>query len=195
MPPATDTPATAIDQSARKRRFWRIGLLAVTVIVIIAALLIWRHHEAKEAAAAAARRAAALGITVTTATAHTGDINVYLEAIGTVTPVYTNAITSQVNGLVVAVNFKEGQVVAKGDALLDIDSRPYRASLLQAQGTLERDQSVLDQAQMDLTRYRAALERNAIAKQMVDDQEKLVLQDQGTVKNDRGTVQFDQLQV
>jgi multidrug efflux system membrane fusion protein len=67
--------------------------------------------------------------------------------------------------------------------------------LLQAQGTLERDQNVLAQAQMDLTRYRAALARNAIAQQMVDDQEKLVLQDQGTVKNDQGTVQFDQLQV
>ncbi len=195
MPPDTDTPAYAIDHSARNRQFWRVSLLAIIVIVIVVAVLIWRHHEAKEAAAAAAQRAAAAGITVTTATAHTGNINVYLEAIGTVTPVYTNAITSQVNGLVVAVNFKEGQVVRKGEALIDVDSRPYRATLLQAQGTLERDQSVLDQAQMDLTRYRAALERNAIAKQMVDDQEKLVLQDQGTVKNDQGTVQFDQLQV
>ncbi len=195
MPPDTDTPAYAIDHSARNRQFWRVSLLAVIVIVIVVAVLIWRHHEAKEAAAAAAQRAAAAGITVTTATAHTGNINVYLEAIGTVTPVYTNAISSQVNGLVVAVNFKEGQVVRKGEALIDVDSRPYRATLLQAQGTLERDQSVLGQAQMDLTRYRAALERNAIAKQMVDDQEKLVLQDQGTVKNDQGTVQFDQLQV
>jgi multidrug efflux system membrane fusion protein len=100
-----------------------------------------------------------------------------------------------VNGLVVAVGFKEGQLVRKGDPLIEIDSRPYRATLLQAQGTLERDQNVLAQAQMDLTRYRAALARNAIAQQMVDDQEKLVLQDQGTVKNDQGTVQFDQLQV
>ena len=82
------------------------------------------------------------------------------------------------NGLVVAVNFKEGQRVRKGDALIEIDSHPYRANLMQAQGTLERDQGVLDQAQMDLTRYRAALARNAIAKQMVDDQEKLVVQHQ-----------------
>jgi membrane fusion protein, multidrug efflux system len=195
MPTATDTPDPAFGHSTRQQRIWRVGLIVVAVILIVAAVLIWRHHEATAAAAAAARRAAAAGITVTTATAKTGDISVYLDAIGTVTPVYTNSITSQVNGLVVAVAFKEGQLVRKGDPLIEIDSRPYRATLLQAQGTLERDQNVLAQAQMDLTRYRAALARNAIAQQMVDDQEKLVLQDQGTVKNDQGTVQFDQLQV
>ena len=134
-------------------------------------------------------------ITITTATAQKGNIGVYLDAIGTVTPVYTDSITSQVNGLVVAVHYKEGQLVSKGDPLIDIDSRPYRAMLLQAQGALERDQNLLAQAQMDLERYRAAWARNAIAKQVLDDQEKLVLQDEGTVKNDQGTVQFDQIQV
>jgi membrane fusion protein, multidrug efflux system len=195
MPNVTAPPDPDLDHHTRNRRLWRIGLIAAAVILIVAAVLLWRHHEATEAAAAAKQRAAAAGITITTVVAKTGDINVYLDAIGTVTPVYTNSITSQVNGLVVAVGFKEGQLVHKGDALIEIDSRPYRATLLQAQGTLERDQSVLAQAQMDLTRYRAALARNAIAQQMVDDQEKLVLQDQGTVKNDQGTVQFDQLQV
>jgi multidrug efflux system membrane fusion protein len=67
--------------------------------------------------------------------------------------------------------------------------------LLQAQGALERDENLLAQAQMDLERYRAAWARNAIAKQILDDQEKLVLQDEGTVKNDQGTVQYDQIQV
>jgi membrane fusion protein, multidrug efflux system len=104
-------------------------------------------------------------------------------------------ITSQVDGLVVAVNFKEGQRVLEGDPLIDIDPRPYRATLLQAQGALERDENVLAQAQMDLQRYRASWERNGIAKQILDDQEKLVLQDNGTVKNDQGTVQYDQVQV
>jgi multidrug efflux system membrane fusion protein len=66
---------------------------------------------------------------------------------------------------------------------------------LQAQGALERDENMLAQARMDLERYRAAWARNAIAKQVLDDQEKLVLQDEGTVKNDRGTVQYDQIQV
>jgi multidrug efflux system membrane fusion protein len=100
-----------------------------------------------------------------------------------------------VTGLVTAVHFKEGQLVKKGDPLIEIDSRTYRATLLQAQGLLERDQNLLAQAKMDLERYREALARNAIAKQIFDDQEKLVLQDQGTVKNDEGTVQYDQVQV
>ena len=94
-----------------------------------------------------------------------------------------------------AVHFKEGQLVRKGDPLVDIDSRPYRATLLQAQGVLERDQNLLAQAQMDLERYREAWARNAIQKQLLDDQEKLVLQDEGTVKNDQGTVQYDEIQV
>ncbi|MGA6985832.1 MAG: efflux RND transporter periplasmic adaptor subunit [Terriglobales bacterium] len=165
---------------------WILVLLVVVLIVV----LVWRHLDtAKKAKPAPAK------ITITSATASKGNIGVYLDAIGTVTPVYTDSITSQVNGLVVAVHFKEGQLVSKGDPLIDIDSRPYRATLLQAQGALERDENVLAQARMDLERYRDAWARNAIAKQILDDQGKLVLQDEGTVKNDQGTVQFDQIQV
>ncbi|MGB8776299.1 MAG: efflux RND transporter periplasmic adaptor subunit, partial [Terriglobales bacterium] len=91
--------------------------------------------------------------------------------------------------------FKEGQLVSKGDSLIDIDARPYRANLLQAQGALERDQNVLAEAEMDLQRYQDAWAKNSIAKQQLDDQEKIVLQDKGTVKNDEGTVQYDQVQV
>jgi len=134
-------------------------------------------------------------ITITTATAKKGNIGVYLNAIGTVTPVYTSSIFSQVTGVVVGVNYQEGQLVNKGDRLTDIDDRQYVATLLQAQGALERDESLLAGAKMDLERYQAAWARNAVAKQILDDQEKLVRQDEGTVKNDQGTVQFDQLQV
>ena len=166
------------------------------LLIIAVPLLLVLHHreEAKKAAAAAAKRVTP-GITITSATAQKGNIGVYLDTIGTVTPVYTDSITSQVNGLVVAVHYTEGQRVRKGDPLVDIDPRPYHARLLQAQGALERDQNVLAQAQMDLERYRAAWARNAIAKQTLDDQEKLVLQDEGIVKNDQGTVQYDQVQV
>jgi multidrug efflux system membrane fusion protein len=160
------------------------------LVVVLAVVLLWRHHEAAKKAKPAPPK-----ITITTATAKKGDIGVYLDEIGTVTPVYTDSITSQVNGLVVAVHYTEGQVVRKDDPLIDIDSRTYRANLLQAQGALERDENVLAQARMDLDRYRDAWARNAIAKQILDDQEKLVLQDEGTVKNDQGTVQFDQIQV
>jgi membrane fusion protein, multidrug efflux system len=134
-------------------------------------------------------------ITVTLATAQEGNIGVYQEAIGTVTPVYTASIFSQVTGVLSAVNYQEGQLVKKGDPLTDIDSRQYEANLVQAQGALERDQNLLAQAKMDLQRYQAAWARNAVAKQTLDDQEKLVLQDEGTVKNDLGTVQYDQIQV
>ena len=133
--------------------------------------------------------------TITTATAKKGNIGDYLDAIGTVTPVYTASIFSQVTGVVVKVNYQEGQIVKEGDPLVDIDDRQYQANLVQAQGALQRDQNVLGQAEMDLQRYRDAWARNGVAKQILDDQEKLVLQEQGTVKNDEGAVQFDQLQV
>jgi membrane fusion protein, multidrug efflux system len=173
----------------RRHRFMWVVILSLLVLV----LAFVHHHEEAQEAAALARPAP--GITVTTATARKGDIGVYLDEIGTVTAVYTVSIFSQVTGVLVAVNYQEGQLVNKGDPLTDIDARQYEANLLQAQGALERDQNVLAQAQMDLQRFREAWARNAVAKQTLDDQEKLVLQDEGTVKNDQGTVQFDQLQV
>jgi len=169
--------------------WWGLAIL----VLLIAILLLYHHHEeAKKAAAAKVRPA---GITITTTTAQKGDIGVYLDSIGTVTPVYTSSITAQVTGIIIGVHYTEGQRVAKGDALIDIDSRPYRAQLLQAQGALQRDQNLLAQAQMDVERYREAWARNAIAKQILDDQEKLVLQDEGAVMIDEGTVQYDQVQV
>ena len=144
---------------------------------------------------AAARRGFGGPVTTTTAVAKKGDIGFYLDSIGTVTPVYTASITSQVNGIVTAVHYREGQLVHKGDPLIDIDPRTYQATLAQAQGTLERDQNVLGQAKMDLERYRDAWARKAIPKQTLDDQEKLVLQSEGTVKLDQGVVQYDQVQL
>jgi len=149
----------------------------------------------KEVAKPGGRRSFSGTVTTVPATAKKGDIGVYFPAIGTVTPVYTAAITSQVNGVVTAVHFVEGQTVKVGDPLLDIDARPYEATLLQAQGLLERDQGVLAQARMDFERYLTAWSRNAIQKQLLDDQEKIVMQDEGTVKNDQGTVEFDKIQV
>jgi multidrug efflux system membrane fusion protein len=129
-------------------------------------------------------------VAINTAVAKKGTIGVYLESIGTVTPVYTSSITAQVNGLVTAVHYAEGQIVHKGDPLIDIDPRPFQAQVLQAQGTLDRDTNLLAQAKMDLERFRAAWARNAIPKQQLDDQEKLVLQDEGQVKSDQGNLQF-----
>ena len=118
-----------------------------------------------------------------------------LDAIGTVTPTYTATINSQVSGQVIAVHYREGQTVTRGTPLIDIDPRPYQAALDTAKGTLARDRGVLAQAQMDLERYQGAWARNAIAKQQLDDQAKLVDQDKGLVQADEGTVESDQVQL
>ncbi len=135
------------------------------------------------------------GVALTTAIAKRGNIDIHLDSIGTVTPVYTSSITAQVNGVITAVHYVEGQIVHKGDPLIDIDPRQYQAQVLQAQGTLERDLQVLAQSKMDLERFRAAWARNAIPKQQLDDQEKLVLQNEGLVKSDQGNLQFAQVQL
>jgi multidrug efflux system membrane fusion protein len=170
------------------------GLLLLLLLIGIAVAII-HHNSVKEAAAQRAKAAIKPPVTATVATATKGSIGVYLDALGTVTPVYTSSITAQASGVITAVHYTEGQLVRKGDALIDIDPRPYQAQLLEAQGTLEKDANVLAQAQMDVERYRTAWARNAINKQLLDDQEKIVLQDQGTVKNDQGTVNYDQVEL
>jgi multidrug efflux system membrane fusion protein len=170
---------------------WTILLLLVAGVIFIAI----RNRDQKEAATKAAKSAARPAVTLTVATAQKGSIGIYLDAIGTVTPVYTASITAQVTGVLTEVHYREGQLVQKGDPLIDIDPRPYEAQLEQAQGALERDTNLLAQAEMDLDRYRKAWAQNGIPKQQLDDQEKLVLQDRGTVKNDQGVVKYDQVQV
>jgi membrane fusion protein, multidrug efflux system len=100
-----------------------------------------------------------------------------------------------VTGVVTNVFYREGQMVRKGDPLVEIDPRQYEAQVATATGNLERDTNILAQAQMDLERYRAAWAKNAIAKQQLDDQEKIVLQDQGVVKSDQGTLDYDKVQL
>lgn len=132
-------------------------------------------------------------MTITTAIARKGDIGVFANALGTVTPVYTVSVTSRVTGEAITVSYREGQMVHKGDALVDIDPRPYQAAVTQAQGQLAHDQAVLNEARIDYDRYKAAFSRNAIPKQQLDDQEQIVNQDEGTVLNDQGQVQNAQV--
>lgn len=177
--------------SRYKRWILWMGLILLVLLVLYLVL----HNRGAQPKKAASGRGATGPVSATTATAMKGSIGVYLDAIGTVTPVYTAFITAQASGVINAVHYREGQLVHKGDALIDIDPRSYEAQLLQAQGVLDRDTNILGQAQMDLDRYRAAWAKNAIPKQALDDQEKIVLQDQGTVKNDQGTVNYDQVQL
>jgi len=178
----------------KKRAIQVVVWLVILLIFAAGFVLVLRQKNDQAKTAATARRGGG-AVTVNTTTAREGDIGVFLDAIGTVTPVYTASITSQVSGIITAVHYREGQLVRKGDPLIEIDPRPYQATLMQAQGTLERDENILAQAKMDLQRYRDAWARNAIPKQTLDDQEKLVLQDEGTVKIDQGTVQYDQVQL
>jgi multidrug efflux system membrane fusion protein len=172
---------------------WTSLLLLLLVVVIV--IVVIHENNVKAAAAKHALAAVKPSVTATVVTAYKGNIGVYLDAIGTVTPVYTASITAEVTGVLTDVHYTEGQIVKKGDALIEIDPRPYQAQLMQAEGTLERDTNLLAEAQMDMERYRTAWARNGINKQLLDDQEKIVLQDQGTVKNDQGTVDYDKVEL
>jgi membrane fusion protein, multidrug efflux system len=193
LSPPTDS------QNPPKKGLKVLGWIGVLAFFAIGFYLVLHHQQAAAPAGGGGGRRGAGGAggaaVVTSATAQRGNIGVYVDAIGTVTPVYTSSITSQVSGIVTQVHFTEGQLVRKGQPLIEIESRQYEATLAQAQGILERDKGILAQAQMDLTRYQGAWAKNAIQKQTLDDQEKIVQQDQGTVHNDEGTVQFDQVQV
>lgn len=160
---------------------------ALAIVVILAGLVYYRQRQANDQAKVKAAPPTR-GVPVQATAATKGNIGVYVEALGTVTPIYTVTVTSRVQGEIVKIYYTEGQMVRKGDPLIDIDPRPYQAALTQAQGQLAHDQAVLSEAKIDYDRYKAALARNAIAQQQVADQEQTVLQDEGTVQNDQGNL-------
>jgi multidrug efflux system membrane fusion protein len=171
------------------RRRW---VLVVAVLIIALFLL---HHFTKGPTQAAGGRNQQGNATITVGQSRTGDIGIYVNALGTVTPTYTVTVYSQITGRVMGVHYKEGQMVRKGESLIDIDPRPSEATLKQAEGSLQHDQGLLAQARMDLQRYKDAYAKNAIAKQQLDDQEQTVVQYEGTVKADEGTVAYDRVQL
>jgi multidrug efflux system membrane fusion protein len=117
-----------------------------------------------------------------------GDMGVYINALGTVTPVYTVTITSRVAGQLMEVHYREGQIVHKGDLLAVIDPRPYEAAYTQAQGQLQRDQALLNNSRIDLERYHTAYSQHAIPEQTLATQQATVNQYEGTAKLDQGNV-------
>ncbi len=191
---ASDQRSVQTDAPAQPRKRHRWVWIVLLLIFALAFVLILRHKPAGGGAAQSRHRNNG-PVTLNAVTAHSGDMAVKLLAIGTVTPNFTASITSQVTGQIIAVNYREGQTVRKGDPLLDINPMPYQATLDIAKGTLMRDQGVLAQAKLDLDRYQAAWARNAIAKQQLDDQAKLVDQDTGLVRSDEGAVEADQVNV
>ncbi len=184
--------AEAVDQRPTVPWYRRPWVLVVAGLIIALFLL---HHFTKGPPPAAGGRNQQGNATITVGQSRTGDIGIYVNALGTVTPTYTVTVYSQITGRVMDVHYKEGQMVRKGDSLIDIDPRPSEATLKQAEGSLQHDQGLLAQARMDLQRYKDAYAKNAIAKQQLDDQEQTVVQYEGTVKSDEGTVAFDRVQL
>ena len=188
------TPASAgaaTEAKSHKRpRHWP-WILVLTVLVLVLGLIAFLTHHNSQGGTSGGGRKSAGGtnaVMISTATAETGDIGVYIDALGTVTPLYSVSVEARVAGQIVKVNYQEGQHVREGDSLVGIDPAPYQAALVQAQGQLARDTAMLADAKLDLERYQEAYESNAIPKQQYDTQVATVQQDEGTVQLDQGNL-------
>ena len=176
---------------ARRRRRW---LWVLIVIALALAAFFWWNGRGKSTAAAktasakTGRGAAAGAVPVVATQAQKGNIGVYVSGLGAITPIYTVTVKSRVDGELIAVHFKEGDLVNKGDPLIDIDPRPYNAVLVQAAGALERDKALLANARVDLARYTTLVAQEAVPEQQLATQKALVQQYEGTITNDQGVL-------
>jgi multidrug efflux system membrane fusion protein len=179
-----------------RRRFW-IVVVVVVVIVAAAAAWFWFGRGGQDAATAARGKGDASGrpVPVVAAVARKGNINVYIDALGTVTPRNMVVVHTRVDGQLMTVAFREGQDVKTGDLLAQIDPRPFEVMLTQANGQMAHDQAQLKNAELDLERYRTLLTQDSVSKQIVDTQEALVRQYQGTVATDQGAIDSAKLQI
>src|SRR5579862_9262775 len=195
-PLATSGIKTHAEQSMRDVRIttwptrtpsWR--RLAWIVLAILQAVgAAWWLYQRAVPQATTARPGLGGPMPVVVAPLATGDVNIVFNALGTVSPLATVTVRTQINGQLQQIAFQEGQLVHQGDLLAVIDPRPYQLALEQTQGQLTKDQALLAQARKDLSRYQILAKQDSIAQQVVDAQVELVHQYEGTVQSDQSQV-------
>jgi multidrug efflux system membrane fusion protein len=187
---STTPPDTRKWQYARAVRIAAVLGLAIVVIGVWGVVYARKERQATHSGPTTVR-----DIPVVAAIARRGDIGVYITGLGAVTPLNTIAIKTRVDGQLMAVSYKEGQIVRKGDPLVEIDPRPYQVQLAQAEAQLIKDQAALQNAQADLHRYETLIVRNAVAEQVLTTQRTLVAQDQGALKADQANIDSARLNI
>lgn len=192
----TQNDDTKVKSRTAPNRRWLIGLITIIVLIIGAYFL---HAWSGQAQLSEQNRRRAgtdvQSVPVLTAVVKTGDMDVYLSGLGTVTALNTVSVKTRVDGQLDKVLFQEGQLVTAGQLLAQIDPRPFEVQLAQAEGQLARDQALLTNAQVDLERYRVLFAQDSVPKQQLDTQESLVRQFQGTIKADQSQVDNAKLQL
>ena len=195
------SPAETVEQPALTRpgprsRHWPWLLAAIALAAAALAAWYWFGHGSGDQAKAGGKGdAASRPMPVVAAPARKGNIDVYIDALGTVTPANNVVVRTRVDGQLMSVAFREGQNVKAGDLLAQIDPRPFEVMLTQANGQMARDQAQLKNAQVDLERYQTLLSQDSISRQQVDTQAALVRQFQGAVESDKGAIDNARLQL
>jgi multidrug efflux system membrane fusion protein len=192
-----DQPATENTPSYPSRRHIRRG---PWIIVIAVAAVVWLvagalGRDGGEKSGGKGKGKNNLPASVAVATVKKGDLDIYIDALGTAIPLNTVLVRSRVDGELMRVHFREGQDVKAGDLLAEIDPRPFAVQLAQARGKLARDEALLKNAQTDLERYQTLWSQDSISRQELDTQQALVHQYDGAVQSDRGEVQSAELQL